>query len=73
MISSRVFWPTLIVLSLLAMLGCGGGSASQTALPAVTDVYAAGHELNDVAGGVREIAKYWKNAEAPRPMSWVRE
>jgi hypothetical protein len=64
MFSSRVFWPTLIILSLLAMLGCGGGSASQTARPAVTDVYAAGYELSDAGAGVLETAKYWKNGEA---------
>jgi hypothetical protein len=61
MFSSRVFWPTLITLSALAMPGCGGSSASQTALPAVTDVYTAGYELSDAGA---EIATYWKNGEA---------
>ncbi len=61
MISSRAFRPTLIILSLVAMLACGGGSTSHTALPAVTDVYAAGYEFNDAGA---EIAKYWKNGQA---------
>jgi hypothetical protein len=61
MCSSRVFWPTLITLTLLAMLGCGGGSESQPPLPAVTDVYTAGYELNDAGA---QIAKYWKNGQA---------
>jgi hypothetical protein len=48
-------------LTLLAMLGCGGGSESQPPLPAVTDVYTAGYELNDAGA---QIAKYWKNGQA---------
>jgi hypothetical protein len=55
--SSRSFAQAVVLVLIVSMLSCGGGSTQR---PVITHIYTAGFETNDAG---QEIAKYWKDGQ----------